>query len=408
MRLVPVVAAFIALSTCQFAHAQSRDIDLNVAIFAYLPDASAAIEKLEEAFEQKYSSIDLDLELWNPYDDAFEDDGLSQIVDFDIVEIDTCRIDELMGGAFGGLDKIPAEIQRAPSAYVGPAKAIMATNIKGYVYPHWVCGNFVQTRASNTAVVNANTFKEFLAAVDPAAGRPVLAAMWGSTGLGEYYADAYLDVHGPDKTRLHLMAINDGKTGLDADAKNAVLALTQELTPENQGNLSHYYSHSYFLPRQFATMTTATMIGYSERLYYTERELQLTPNNYPPILKPEDVVVKQLAFGTKSQGTPSWVDGFVIPKGRLAKKHAAIVAFLQFVQGNDAYLAFAEPAQYFAPSYLLPATSDAYGKDSEIVKKQPMLPKFHAALSDTFPVANSKVWQGMRTAGSKLKDTINP
>lgn len=408
MRFASVIAVLIVLSTSQTIRAQSRDIDLNVAIFAYLPDASTAIEKLEEAFERRYSSIDLDLELWNPYDDAFKDDGLSQIVDFDIVEIDTCRIDELMGGAFGGLDKIPPEIQRDSGAYVGPAKAIMTTNIKGYVYPHWVCGNVVQTRASNTAVVNATTFKEFLAAVNPATKKPVLAAMWGSTGLGEYYADAFLDVHGPDKTRLHLIAINNGKTGLDPGAKNAVLALIKELTTENQNNLSHYYNHSYFFPRQFATMKNATMIGYSERLYYTERELQLTPKKYPPILKPEDVVIKQFAFGTKSQGTPSWVDGFVIPKGRLAKKHAAIVAFLQFIQGDEAYLAFAEPAQYFAPSYLLPATSDAYDKDSEIVKKQPLLPKFRAALSDKFPVANSKVWQGMRTAGSKLKDIINP
>ena len=313
-----------------------------------------------------------------------------------------------MGGAFGGLDKIPAEIQRDSAAYVGPAKAIMATNVKDFVYPHWVCGNFVQTRASNTAVVNATTFKEFLAAVDPAAKKPVLAAMWGNTGLGEFYADAYLDVHGPDNTRRHLIALSNGKTELDADAKNAVLALIKELTLEIQSNLSHYYNHSYFFPRQFATMPAATMIGYSERLYYTERELQLTPNNYPPILKPEDVVIKQFCFGAKSQGTPSWIDGFVIPKGRLAKKHAAIVAFLQFIQGDDAYLVFAEPAQYFAPSYLLPATRDSYDKDSEIVKKQPMLPKFHAALSDTFPVANSKVWQGMRTAGSKLKKIIDP
>ncbi len=408
MKLASVIAVVIALFTSSLTYAHSRDTDLNVAIFAYLPDASTAIERLEEAFEQRYSSIDLDLELWNPYDDAFKDDGLSQIVDFDIVEIDTCRIDELMGGAFGGLDKIPLEIQRNSADYVGPAKAIMATDIKIYVYPHWVCGNFLQTWASNTAVVNATSFKDFLKAVDPASERPLLAAMWGSTGLGEFYADAYLDVHGPDKTRLHLIALNNGDTDLDSGARDAVFALIKELTAQNRNHLSHFYNHSYYFPRQFAAMKSATMVGYSERLYYTARELQLTPDNYPPTIEPNALVIRQFAFGAKSQGTPSWVDGFVIPKGRLARKHAAIVAFLQFVQGNEAYLAFAEPAQYFAPSYLLPATADAYEEDSEIVKKQPMLPKFHAAMSDTFPVANSKVWQGMRTAGSKLKDIINP
>lgn len=407
MRYLRFLAVLMLFNTTGVLIAQSRDIELNVAVFAYLPDASTAIERLEDKFEQQYSRIDLDLELWNPYDDAIEDDGMAQIVDFDIVEIDACRIDQLMNGAFGGLDKIPPEIQGAPTAYVGPAKAVMDTNVKEFLCPHWVCGNFLQTRVSNTAVVNATTFEEFLTAVDPV-NKPVLAAMWGSTGLGEYYADAYLDVHGPQDTRQHLVALSKSEAEIDTDAVRAVLALVKELTHENQENLSHYYDHSYFFPRQYAGMQTATLIGYSERLYYTERELQLTPKNYPPVLKPEDFVIKQFSFGANSQGTPSWIDGFVIPKGRLAEKHAAIVAFLKFIQGEDAYLAFAEPAPYFAPSYLLPAVASVYDEDSEVVEKQPMLPKFQAALSDAFPVADSNVWQGMRMAGSRLKEMIDP
>jgi thiamine pyridinylase len=388
------------------ANAQSRDIDLNVAIFAYLPDASTAVEKLEEAFEQRYSSIDLDLELWNPYDDSFKDDGLSQIVDFDLVEIDTCRIDELMGGAFGGLDRIPNEIKRGPDSYVGPAITSMKTDIGQYVVPHWVCGNFVQIWSSNSAVVNAKTYEEFLAVVDPTAKRPLLAAMWGSTGLGEYYTDAYLDVHGPEKTREHLKSMNAGTSDLDENAKNAILKLIKELNQDNQDHLSHFYNHAYLFPRQFATQKNSVLLGYSERLYYAERELQLVPDVYPPSIKPEDITIRQFSFSNKSQGTPSWIDGFVIPKGRLAKKHAAIVAFLQFIQTNDAYLHFAEPAQYLAPSYLLPATADAYAEDSAIVEKQPLLPKFHEAMSGEFPVSNSKIWQGMRKAGDKLKEII--
>ncbi len=75
------VVTYIALAcvlVANIGYAQSRDTDLNVAVFAYLPDASTAVEKLEETFERRYASIDLDLELWNPYDDAFEDDGLSR------------------------------------------------------------------------------------------------------------------------------------------------------------------------------------------------------------------------------------------------------------------------------------------------------------------------------------------
>lgn len=389
-------------------HAQSRDTDLNVAIFAYLPDASTAIEKLEELFEGRFTSIDLDLELWNPYDDAFEDDGLSQIVDFDIVEIDTCRIDELMRGAFGGIDALPAEIRRPSQDYVGPAKTITKTEIGKYVVPHWVCGNYLQVWSTNIDVRNATTFQSFLQAVDPAANKPVLAAMWGSTGLGEYYADAVLDMYGPNKARAHLIALSKGEADLDEQAKNAILALVKELSAQNQSNLSHYYDHSYYFPRLFANAQNAVLIGYSERLYYCERELQLTPGKYPPIIKPADIVIRQFNFGSKSQGTPSWTDGFVIPKGRLAKKRAAIVAFLQFIQSNAAYEVFAEPAKYFAPSYLLPATEAAYDKDSPLVAKQPLLPAFHHAMSETFPVSNSELWKGIRTAGGKLKTILKP
>ena len=115
-----------------------------------------------------------------------------------------------------------------------------------------------------------------------------------------------------------------------------------------------------------------------------------------------------MAFGEKSQGTPSWVDGFVIPKGKLEKKHAAIAAFLQFMLTNETYLTLAEPAPYGAPAYLLPATAAAYDEESELVKKQPVLAKFHAAMSEEFPVMNSQVWQGMRTAGAKLREEIKP
>ena len=390
------------------AYGQSRDTKLNVAIFAYLPDASTAIKKLENAFERRYLSIDLDLELWNPYDDSFEGNGLSRIVDLDIVEIDTCRIDELMEGQFGGIDEIPIEVRRTPDSYVGPAGIISKTEIGTQVVPHWVCGNYLQIWASNKDVVEAKTFESFLKAVDPSAGKPVLAAMWGSTTLGEYYADAVLDIHGPEWAREHLISLWKDGVELDEPAKAAVLSLIKELSKENQANLAHYNDHSYVLPRLFANSRGSTLIGYSERIYYAERELQLTPGQFPPIVKPDEIVIRQFSFADKSQGTPCWTDAFIIPKGRLSKKRAAIAAFLQFIQTNAAYSVFAEPAQFYAASYLLPATAEAYQTDSTIVKKQPLLPQFRDAMTDSFPVSNSKIWRGMRVAGDKLKKAIKP
>lgn len=408
MKHIVMLLALLVGSQAANAQTNGRDTDLNVAIFAYLPDASTAIKRIEKAFESRYRSIDLDLELWNPYDDSFEDDGLSQIVDFDVVEVDSCRIDQLMRGTFGGLDPLPTEARPASNTYVGPAKTITATPIGQYMLPHWVCGNFLVIRSSNTNVVAAKSFDSFIEAVNPSIQKPVLASMWGKTGLGEFYADAMIDLYGPEKARDHLALLASGKTDLDAKAKEEMLMLAKELSQDNQSHLEHYYNHSYLLPRQFASAENAVLLGYSERLYYTERELQLVPEVYPPSIKPDDVVVCQFSFAKESQGTPTWTDGFVIPKGRLSKKHAAIVAFLQFIQSEEAYLAFSEPTAYLAPSYLLPATAAAYDKTSPIVAKQPLLPKYRDVLDEKFPVSDSTIWQGIRAAGGILKKALKP
>ncbi|MCH8042387.1 MAG: extracellular solute-binding protein [Planctomycetes bacterium] len=387
-----------------------RRTDLNVAIFAYLPDASTAIEKIEDAFEQRHPSIDLDLELWNPYGDEVKDDGLKQIKKFDVIEIDACRIDQLIAGAFGGLDVIPASVRGKPDEYVGGASVLASSDAGKYVVPHWVCGNFLMFWSTNKELLAAESFDDFLKATNPSTRRPLLAAMWGSTGLGEMYADAMIDIHGQKKARDHLLELgrdSDNRVKLDSKALDALKRLASELEPANRSNLAHFYKHSYLFPRKFANSSNAALYGYSERLYYTERELQLSPGKRPPVVAPEKLVVRQFSFGRKSQGTPTWVDAFVIPNGKLAKNKAAICAFLKFVNSDSAYLAFAEPAPDLAPTYLLPAKLAAY-KSEPILKKQPLLPKFLQQLDDSFPVTNSKLWKGIRTAGSKVKKHLNP
>ena len=382
-------------------------IDLNVAIFAYMPDASTAIEKLENYFEQQYPCIDIDFELWNPYDDAFKDDGLEQISKFDIVEVDLCRIDELVGGKFGGLDKIPSSLRKKSSDFVGVAKTIYETEFSEYVIPHWVCGLYTMIWAENTDVIQALTFEDFCSIIGENRSGPLHMSMWGSSGLGEIYGDILLDLKGLEDTRQHLVDLYSGKVELDETARDAVLKLANLVTKENRDNLEHFYNLSHYFPRQFSHDKQSVLVGYAERMYYVEDELHLTPGNIPPILKPEDIEVRQMSFGESSQGTPSWVDAFVIPKGKLAHKAKEIETFLQFVQSNEAYEAFAEPAPYRASSHLLPALATAYQSDSSIVKLQPLLPKFLAAMKGAMPIDNSKVWQGMRIAGGTLEKLLD-
>jgi ABC-type glycerol-3-phosphate transport system substrate-binding protein len=407
MKSYLLAIAMLGTSAAAVAQTQSRDTDLHIAMFAYLPDASTAIEKFEDEFESRFATIDLDIELWNPYDDGTQDDGLSQLVDFDVIEVDACRIDQLMNGAFGGLDPLPTEVLRSEDSFVGGAKSLIGTGARKYIVPHWVCGNYLVCWSTNKGAAGANTFAALLEATDPNKEKPVLAAMWGRTTLGEYYADALLDVQGASATREHLRKLGRGEAELDAQARDAVLKLADELLPDNRANLKHFDSHAYLFPRQFAQTPNAVLLGYSERLYYTERERQLTPGKSPPSIKPEDIVVRQFAFANESKGTPSWVDGFVIPKGRVDRKRAAIAAFLVFVNSTNGYMAFAEPAAYLAPSYLLPATTEAY-EDEALLAKQPLLPKYLDVMDGSFAVTDSETWQGMRSAGEKLRTLLQP
>ena len=415
MRKLVSLTIGLVLFVAQFAHAGSarhdnpqRRVQLNVAVFAYLPDASAAIERIEEVFERKNRTIDLDLELWNPYDDAIEQDGLLQISKFDLVEIDACRIDELIGGGYGGLDELPPAIRSSPNNFVAGAKKLLQSEAGKFIVPHWVCGNFLTFRSNQPELVNSKTFSQVLEALNPGSGKPLLAAMWGKTALGEIYADALIDIYGQEKAKKHLVDLFRGDSvKLDPTAKDAVLKLESELDATNRKNLSHFNTHSYFLPRVFASSATSVLYGYSERLYYTERELQLMPGAQPPSLKPDDIVIRQFPFGERSNGTPTWVDGFVVPKGKLAQNEAAIAAFIEFIQSDDAYLAFAEPTPFLAPAYLLPATATAYSNADQL-KKQPLLPKYRDALDDSFVVSDHEVWQGMRKAGDELRNALKP
>lgn len=262
---------------------------------------------------------------------------------------------------------------------------------------------------ASTELVNSKTFSQVLEALNPGSGKPLLAAMWGKTSLGEIYADALIDIYGQEKAKQHLIDLFRGgdPVKLDPAAKDAVLKLASELDATNRKNLSHFNNHSYFLPRVFASSATSVLYGYSERLYYAERELQLIPGAQLPSLKPEDIVVRQFPFGEKSNGTPTWVDGFVVPKGKLKQNEAAIAAFIKFIQSDDAYLAFGEPTPSLAPAYLLPATATAYSNASQL-KNQPLLPKFRDALDDSFVVSDHEVWQGMRQAGGELRKALKP
>jgi hypothetical protein len=255
-------------------------------------------------------------------------------------------------------------------------------------------------------VTGARTFDELLAALDPAQGRPLVADLYGSTGLGEFYADAVLDQRGAADARRHLVALGmDPQERVDDRAVAAVLALVNEMAPPYRYNTAHFHDHTYVYPREFAQSRGTTLIGYSERLYYAERELLLTPDSKLPRITEADVSVKPLAFAAASNGTPSWVDAFVVPRGKLAPKRREIAAFLSFATSKCGYAPFIQPAVYPAvPSYLLPAMESAY--DADVAAKEPVLGTFRDQLDGSLVIDDPHMLNGLKKAGKVIRSQL--
>lgn len=397
------------MSACSVLPAAER-LDLNVAVFAYTPEAAFAIEQFEEAFEEANPTIDLDLVLWNPYDNSWKDDrGMEKIKEFDVAEIDVCRLTELVAGEFGGLDEIPKSCRLAPEVFIGPARELVESTLGSYVLPHWSCGNFLFSwkGAHPNGIQSFSALKAATAAQD---SNPLLATLWGKSGLGYFYFDCLIDTVGEAEAQKHLLALFDKETVAEGDLNAAAVASIRELSdrlPTNvRRHLEHYYNHSYVLPRWFADKPASVMVGFSERLYFTEREKQLEPGKDAPVVTPEEINVEEVPLGAKSEGMPAWVDAFVIPKGKLAPKRDAIEKFLVFAASKEGFMPFIEPQMYLAPTYLLPSVKAIY-ELPDSVKKQPLLPLFMHELERATPIADHRVWQGMRKVGKVLQTVLS-
>ncbi|MGB0525629.1 MAG: hypothetical protein ACPGJS_21810 [Flammeovirgaceae bacterium] len=402
MRSLVLSITFLFFTPLVVGQTKGKKTILNVGIYSWLPEAGYAIEKLERAFEQQYPEIDANFRLVDPYSDGDSSDEFSSLADlkqFDVFEIDAVRLDELVGGKYGGIEKIPAGVAGQPNTYIAGASTLKSESKGQYIIPHWVCGNFLVQWSKNSHDMSSfEKIKELLNAID----LPLFADLYGTGTLGEYYADAVLDIYGHEVAKKHLIGLYTGDTtSLLPVAENRVLALINEMPVTFRDHLSKYHDLPSIYPRSFADHPNSCLIGYSERMYYVEQELQFSPSTgYVPIIKADELVVQQFPFSSTSQGTPTWVDGFVIPQGKLAKKEDAITKFLNFIQTKAGYLPFVKPRKWGPASNLLPAVQSMY---NELEEEAPLLKTFLHVFDASFPIYDEKLYEGVKLAGKQLK-----
>jgi hypothetical protein len=390
---------------------------LNVAIFGYIPDSDAVATRLKKAFAKCNSGYDLCLTPLDPYHDSDQGgmESLQHFGNFDVVEIDLCRLEDMRDGKIG-LDALPLQEWTwypTVDAVAGSAKAIVSSpDFRRYAVPHWICQNYMIRWAGNAPLKSAPLADE----LSPTQGKSVLGDFWGATGLGEFYANALANKVGPvaaEKSLRKLAALSSGQsptiTDLDETARNAVITLASRLPRQFRTHPAYYHNHSELYAWTFATNKKAIFIGYSEQLFYTKLsdDAANTAASPTPIC-PADVSVAPLSFfGDGAKGTPSWADGFVVPKGKLAAKKPAIERFIKFATTPEAYACFEQPEPEFAAANLLPAYEAVY-TDAGTKRDEPLLPVFHDTFDASFVIDHSDVWRGMKVAGGLLEQAIQP
>jgi ABC-type glycerol-3-phosphate transport system substrate-binding protein len=391
---------------------------LKVALFGYIPDGEAVEARLQEEFGKLNTGYELKLTLLDPYHDTDEGmPSLQHFAEFDLVETDLCRLDDLRAAAIG-LDALPQTWTWYPTADAvsGSAKAVVGNaQMRRYTVPHWICQNFVVRWAGNDTA----KAKQLADELDPTQGKPVLGDFWGSTGLGELYATALANQIGPVEAEKSLRqlaakaaALPQGQklktTDLDEKARNAVVTLAGKLPRQFRTHLAYYHNHPEFYAWAFSTNKKAVFVGYSESLFYTKlSEDAASTEAAPKPIMPAQVSVSPLNFmGASAKGTPSWTDGFVIPKGKLEPKKEVIEKFLKFTMTPEAYACFEQPEAGLAAANLMPAFEGIY-KDAATTRDEPLLGAFHDSFDASFPIVHSDVWKGMKLAGKVLQGALS-
>ncbi len=399
-----IIASFCFLQIDVYSQSIEK-CDLNVALFAWLPDMALVFEQVEKDFENRYPEYNLEIEAIDPYSNEGYGifNGINNFYDFDIVEIDYYRFNDLNRVNPSSLDSIPKQFV-VNNDYVGGASKITNENLSFFV-PHWICGNNLVYRTSNKQLDKAESFNEILESLNPKT-TPLNVDFYGKATLGEYYADAVLDTYGENEARKHLKELGTNKnTKLKSDIVKKIKLLFEEINPKFRDKIEQFHDFSYLYPEDFYTEPRSVLLGYSERLFYvekTKKETELIAWSEVK-LESNDYQIKQFSFSDKSQGTPSWVDGFVIPAGKSKDKESAIATFLTYITSPKAYSVINKEQSYMPARYLLPAYKSAF---QELSKKSPLILKYLNTQENIFLIDDESIYEGIRKAGKELSKEI--
>lgn len=370
---------------------------LRVILYPFVPAKDAYFLQVKTAFEEKNPGIDL--QIVDLSENYYDEDSPKAVTNTpaDVIELDAVFLDDFV--AAGKVAELPPQLVRPPGTFLKPAEQAVMVGEKVYGAPHWVCSNFLFTRADDS--LSAATLADLATQIGAGHGANagLLIDMKGRSTLGEWYVDSLLDRYKTlSAAAPYLNAANTDQATL-ADLKTVRGLCDSDLCRDKQ-----YHGMTGFYAGQFARQRGRALAGYSERLYYIGTE-GLADCRKGECVGLDQVKVSALPLANAGSQPFAWVDAFVISNTCTGPCRDAAEKFLGFMTDVDQVRATLTPGYGEAPRYLLPALAALYG-DADLLAKAPLYAKLQPLVADAVPIRGPHLNHDLREIGSKVDGAV--
>jgi len=391
MKIKSLVIILLVLSTS--VNAQPTRRQLTTSLYPIIPNSDNFYRKIEMAYEKLHPEIDLVIDLNSDYYD--EQAGVIND-DADIYEIDCVLLKDFIKKQ--KIQPLAEKQFNFNQEDLMPASGVVYSEKKLFAVPHWLCGNFLFSNSSDSAMQNIKILNDLekVIGIDPDIKGGLVMDIKGRLTVGELYVDALLDEYKTiDEVLKHCTTSTLDNITIDN------LNRLPRMTYGNWGRDADYHEKIGFYQKQFARQNGRAFVGYSESLYYMIDELINSCYKEEGCLPPNNISISELAVSDKGSTPVGWVDAIAINSKVKGQKQTDAIEFINFLTSKEAYHMALIPDYGAAPRYLLPAYKRFYS-DSSLLKVAPYYTQLYPLAMRITSFTEEGISTRLREIGKKL------
>jgi thiamine pyridinylase len=373
--------------------AQSKRRQLTVSLYPFIPNAENFYLKIETLFEKQNPDIDLVINLNADYYD--EKSGLIT-EEADIYEVDCILLSDFIKK--GKIQNLTGKNFLYQQDDLMPATNIVYSGKELYAIPHWLCGNFLFTNVSDSAMKSIEKLSDLekVIGVDPNLKGGLLIDLKGKLTLGELYADALFDQYKDiEVVKKYITLSNLDKLTIDN------LNRLNKITYSNWGRVDDYHNKIGFYQKQFAKGIGRAFVGYSESLSYILDEINSSCYAEEGCLPAANISISEFPLSDNGSKPVGWVDAFALDSKVKGQKLSDATIFINFLISKDSYHLALIPDYGSSPRYLLPAYKQFYS-DSLVLQNAPYYKNLYPLAMKIISFTGDETSPILRQIGKKL------